>query len=77
MKTVLQINIYCKPWYLCLMALSDITLKHQDSDTDGTYQPLDITKLVILGLQDKPDGKHFPLVQVSPRQWKVEGSIEV
>ena len=59
------------------MTLSNISLEHQDSDNNGTHQLLNIAKLVIFGLEDEPDGKHFPVVQVGPRLWKVGGFIEL
>jgi hypothetical protein len=38
-----------------------------------------MAELVAFGLKDEPDGIHFPLVQTSssPRQWKVEGFLEL
>jgi hypothetical protein len=60
---------------LCL----DIVLKLEDTSNNTEYQTLNMTELVVFGLKDGPDGKHFPLVQISlsPRQWKVEGSLEL
>lgn len=55
----------------------DVSLKHQDSDNHGTQGLSNIAKLVISGLEDEPDEKHFPLVQAGPRLWKVEGFIEL
>jgi hypothetical protein len=36
-----------------------------------------MAELVAFGLKDEPDGMHFPLVQTSPMQWKVEGVLEL
>jgi hypothetical protein len=60
---------------LCL----DIVLKLEDTSTNSKYQTLKMTELVAFGLKAGPDGIHFPLVQtsLSPRQWKVEGSLEL
>jgi hypothetical protein len=57
----------------------DMVLRLKDTSSDSKYQNLDMTELVAFGLEDEPDGKHFPLVQTSssPRQWKVEGFIEL
>jgi hypothetical protein len=62
-----------------LIALLDIVLGLNDSSTNSKYQAMNMTELVVLGLKDKPDGKHFPLSQASfsPKQWQVEGSIEL
>jgi hypothetical protein len=60
---------------LCL----DIVLKLEDTSTNSKYQALNMTELVAFGLEDEPDGKHFPLVQtsLSPRQWNMEGFLEL
>ena len=57
----------------------DIVLKLKDTSIDSKYQSLDMTELVAFGLKDEPDGMHFPLVQISlsPKQWKVEGFLEL
>jgi hypothetical protein len=57
----------------------DIVLELEDTSTDSKYQTLNMAELVVFGLKDEPDGKHFPLVQTSfsPRQWKVEGSLKL
>jgi hypothetical protein len=61
---------------LCL----DFVLKLEDISTNNKYQTLNMTELVAFGLENGLDGIHFPLVQqtsLSPRQWKVEGSLEL
>jgi hypothetical protein len=60
---------------LCL----DIVFKLEDTSTNSEYQALNMTELVAFDLKDETDGKHFPLVQtsLSPRQWKVEGFLEL
>jgi hypothetical protein len=57
----------------------DIVLELEDTSTNKKYQALNMTELVAFGMKDRPDGKHFPLVQtsLSPRQWKVEGFLEL
>ena len=57
----------------------DIVLELKDSGANSEYQTLNMTELVVFGLKDEPDGKRFPLTQasLSPRQWKVEGSLEL
>ena len=57
----------------------DIVLKLEDTSTNNKYQTLNMTELVVFGLEDEPEGKHFPLIRASAsqRQWNVEGSFEL
>jgi hypothetical protein len=57
----------------------DIVLKLEDTSTDSKYETLNVTELVAFGLENEPDGIHFPFVQTSssPREWKMEGFLEL
>ena len=60
--------------YETLITPSDISLKEEDSGTNDTPR-LNVTRLKIFGLGDRPDGEHFPVVQAGPGLWKVEDPI--
>jgi hypothetical protein len=75
-----MINFYeqCNA-YLMLTLCLDVVLNLEDTSTNSKYQTLNMTELVAFDLENGPDGIHFPLVQTSltPRQWKVEGSLKL
>ncbi|RXW23310.1 hypothetical protein EST38_g2535 [Candolleomyces aberdarensis] len=50
---------------------------HPDSDSDSNSGSFNMTELVVMGLKDQPDGKHFPLARVSPWKWRIEQFIEL
>ncbi|KAJ2930115.1 hypothetical protein H1R20_g6977, partial [Candolleomyces eurysporus] len=57
--------------------LKDVVLEHTDEDTKGKHQSLNVAELVILGPKNRPGGYSFPLVRVSPKQWKAEGALAI